>query len=307
MSESEYLFSKKYYRRILFASGLSTAIALIATRFFIIPYFTKQPVQDFTSILSAIIDNLFAALVSSLAITLLILWLLPASSKSTDTNIVEPAELKSVLRESLTQTSYFRYSGHTARWTCAKTLPYIVSEARARDTTIQVYVTILDPDDKRACERYALLRNRIGIEAQEPEYLRKKHRLELFAAIVSAYSWRAEEPRLDLEIGLSDKVSIFRVDLSSKAAVVTTPGVRKPALKFDSDSPFYNLFREDVISLHEQSRILPALRGIPFKQLNLSNTKKILQDLGVDLSDLVDADINKVADMARTAENPYPN
>jgi hypothetical protein len=306
MSESEKFLSKKYYRRILLASGLSTAIALIAIRFFVIPYFTKQPVQDFTSIINAIIDNLFAALVSSLAVTLLILWLLPTSSKS-NVNVVEPYELKSVLQESLVETSYFRYSGHTARWTCAVTLPYIVSEARARDTTIQVHITILDPDDKRACGRYALLRNRIGVEEQEPEYLRKKHRLELFAVIVSAYSWRAEEPRLDLEIGLSDKVSIFRVDLSSKAAIVTTPGVRKPALKFDSGSSFYNLFREDIISLHEQARILPKLPGIPFQQLNLNNTKKILQGLGLDLSDLIDEDIDNIANMARKAENPYPN
>lgn len=307
MSRSEYLLSKKYYRKILLSSGFLSGFLLIFVRFFLVPYLSNQPVQDFTSIFNAVIDNLFAALASSLSITLIILWLLP--NPRDDSNVIESAELISVLRESLNKTNYFWYSGHTARWTCSQTLPYLAAEARARDITIRVYITIIDPDNNKACQRYADLRNKIGIEKSDPEVLRKKHRLELFSAIISAYSWKSREPRLQLEMSLSDKVSIFRIDLSSKSAIVTTPGARKPALKFDSSSSFYNLFLEEVNSVHSQSRLLPTEKRLSLRNRipEADTIGNFLESLSLNTSDLTNDDLISIAKMALAGENPYPN
>lgn len=307
MSQSDYLFSNRYYRRILLASGLLALFALLIIRFFLVPYFSGQQIEDSSYIISAVVDNLFIALVSSLLISVLIFWLLPISSEASNAIVVEPASLKSVLKESIADTNYFLYSGHTARWTCAVTLPYLASEAATRDTTIQIHLTILDPEDKQACNRYAILRNRIGVEKKAPAALMQKHRLELLSTIVSVYAWKVQEPRLDLEIGLSNNVSIFRVDLSAQSAVVTTPGIRKPALLFPSESPFYNLFREDVISLHEQSRILPDVDGTALEQLDVANTRKLLKELGLEVSSFSDDDMKEIATLAHTANNPYLN
>lgn len=305
MKESGSLLTNKYRRRIFFASGITALVALVSMRFFIIPYFANQPVQDFSSIINAILDNLMVALVSGISVTALILWLTPPDLRKADVEVIESAELKNVLSEALKQTSEFWYAGHTARWTCSVTLRQLKSEAELEGVSKKIHITILDPTDLKACQRYAKLRNRLQIEKEPVSSLEAKHQLELYSTIVSAYVWRTEAPLLDIEIGLSDKVSIFRVDLSSNAAIVTTPGTRKPALKFSSGSTFYKLFREEVILNHLQSRLLPLnVIGVPFKQLDIDNTRRLLTSLIPNL-DLDDREIEEIIRIAKKAENPY--
>lgn len=307
MPDSTDLLSTKYHRRILFASGIAALLAIGSLRFFIIPYFTKQPIQDLPSIISSILDSLMVALISSMVITALVLWLIPPSRQKALVKIIQPFELKDTLADALVQTTEFWYKGHTARWFRSITLPQLASDARSENVSKIIYLTILDPSNTRVCEYYAQYRQRLRSASKNDPWTAKRTRIELLATILSVYVWQSQEPSLNITIALTDKVSHFRVDLTSSMAIITKEDSREPALSCDSGSLFYRSYREDVLMSFQQSRQLPRnVKALSFSDMNNNNTKDLLNELNLDTSDFTDRDIAEIISLAKRPENPYP-
>jgi hypothetical protein len=306
MENTEQLLRSKYQRRWFYISGVAAFVAVISIRFFILPYFSGEQPQGVLVIVNSILDNLTAALVAGLATTSIILWLTPPQQSRALVKIVEPVELKKTLKDALTQTNEFWYRGHTARWTRCVTVPQLAAEARAENISKNVYVIIIDPHNITVCDYYSRYRQRLRSATKSEQWTAKKVQLELIGTIVSAYAWQAQEPSLNISMALSDKVSLFRVDLTATSAVITQEDTREPALRCDADSIFYKAFREDVIMTYQQSRILPKAQGVPFNDLTISNVRALLNDLGFVGMGLNDDDLMRVIAIARDAVNPYP-
>ena len=130
--------------------------------------------------------------------------------------------------------------------------------------------------------------------------------LELNATIISAYAWQAQEPALDINVALIDTVSLFRIDLSSRLALITKEDPRELALKYNKGSLFYKSYLEDLRMHFRQACQIPkSVQGVPLKNLNIDNVKSLMSVLGLDNQNLSDTQISEIISLAQKAENPY--
>jgi hypothetical protein len=131
--------------------------------------------------------------------------------------------------------------------------------------------------------------------------------LDLLATIIAAYTWRAEEPLLDVEVGLHKTFSLLRIDLSSHSAVITKEDPLEPALKCDVGSFFYDSFLEDLRLTLQQARRLPkGAIGTSRAQLTAADVQRLLDELGLQFPQaLVAQDFENIIAKVKDAQNPY--
>jgi len=296
----------KYQKRLLFGSSFLAFISLMIVRFFMIPYLTGKPIEGFVDILYSITDNLLAALVTSISITLLLLWLTPPSLESAIMEVVESPRISEILRRGRNHAMEYWYKGNTGRYFRSITLPELAREARLDNATKNVFLIVLDPTKYDACEYYALFRQRLRSARRENFWSRKHVQCELNATIVSTYAWKTQEPALNITVALVDSVSLFRIDFSSNLVLITREDERQPALMCETNSLFYKSYREDLFVSFQQSRILPdSIKGIPLQDLDAETLRILMLDLGLGDQELSDSDINNIINIAKKAENPY--
>ncbi|WOD37773.1 hypothetical protein [Nodosilinea sp. E11] len=297
---------KKYQKRLLFGSSFLAFISLLIARFFMVPYFSGKPTASASGIISSILDNLLAALVTSISIACLVLWLNPPEEQSAIMEIVDSPHISGVLKKGRDRVSEYWYKGNTGRYFRSVTLPDLANEARLDNTTKNIFLIILDPTNEKTCNYYSSFRGKLRSAAKDKPWTGLRVRLELYSAIISAYAWKAQEPALNITVALVDTVSLFRIDFSSRLVVITREDERQPALMCRSDSLFYKSYREDLFVSFQQAKILSNnILGVPFTLLDVESTRKILDDVGLGCRELSDSDIFEIISLSRRAENPY--
>jgi len=298
------LLVSKYRRRAFMAGGLVTLFALFCLRFYIIPYFSGAEIPAIASILDSIVDKLFVALTASIIVTALVAWLTPPSNYAAVMEVVDAYKIQDTLEEAQRNTHEWWYRGAIGRHFRCATLPNLVSEAKKRVIVIKAVVLILDPT--KGIEYFRLNRARLQLASKNKNWTVESIQRELYATIVSIYAVKAKEPSLDITIGLLSALGVFRIDLSSRVALVTTEGQKDPALRCDEGTLFYKSFREDLNLSLQQARILPNnVKGVLVEELDATVLKTLLGDLGFADNGLdVDA-LNDIINLVKGGENPY--
>ena len=109
-----------------------------------LPYFGGQSIStSFLPILGSVDDDLIAALVATLAIAALLLWLTPPALSSAEVEVIEPWRIGEVLQEAHVQTSEWWYRGHSGRHFRSVTLPQLATDARNENVTKTVFILLL--------------------------------------------------------------------------------------------------------------------------------------------------------------------
>jgi hypothetical protein len=296
----------KYQKRLLYGSSFLAFASLMIARFFMIPYLAGKPIEGIISIIYTIIDNLLVALVTSISITLLLLWLTPPNIESAIMEVVEPPRISEILKRGRNRAMEYWYKGNTGRYFRAITLPELAREARLDNSTKNVFLLILDPTNRDACEYYALFRQRLRSAEKEIFWSGKRVQCELNATILSAYAWKTQEPALNIKVALVNIVSLFRIDFSSNLVLITREDERQPALMCETSSLFYKSYREDLFVSFQQARVLPDnIKGIPLQSLDIRSVRDLIFDLDLSGQELSDSDINSIINMAKKAKSPY--
>jgi len=304
--DSNYLLGNKYRIRRYFLFGLTGLLAFFFLRFFVLPYLANTPLLNPTEIAVVTIDNIIVAIIVVLSTTAFILFITPPSTRKPEVSVVESGNLKYALEEELKDTKEFWYRGHTARWSRSVTFSKLAKSARKDKRTIRIFLIILDPNSDAVCESYANFQNKFGQSKNNIEPLKHEIRLELLATILSAYAWANKEPLLKISIGLWDKLSLFRVDLSDSAAIITKPDIDEPALSFPAGTRFFMSFREDLQVSYSQSRVLPEKKSnIRFGNLSPKNLKQFFANIGIRCNDINDNSLRKIIEMSEKPETPY--
>jgi len=308
MSGPASLLSSSYRRRQFFVFTALALLALGFARFYLLPtLFGARPVS-WIDILGALLDSFIVALAASGATLAFLSWITPPAVRRARLRVVEPGDLKRTLRDALKGTREFWYRGHTARWTRSVTLPFLAAQAREEKSAVEVYLIISDPNDARVCRTYAEFGHQRRPGDQEKPWDPRRVQQELYATILSAYVWMAEEPLLTVSVALSSQATLFRVDLSSSAVVITTPYPRDPAMLAVSASSLYKSFREDLRVTFQQCRVLPRDRIAP-RRVNLTQpvVSELLQMLGFDSASLTPEDLGTILKTVQQPASPYPD
>lgn len=306
MSDKGNLLLSPHTRKWFFVSGITTLLVFVGIRYFVIPHFYPDVKLNFFAITSIIVDNFIVALVSALSISLIILWLNPPALGRAVVKVVGPFELKNVLNNAFGDIKEFWYVGHTAKWTRSVTLKKLSNYAKNNNVSIDVFIVILDPNSNSSSCYNAEFHKRFVSKYKNIESLIRKNNIELFTTIVSLFSWKQEQPLLNIQLALTDKVSLFRIDLYSKFALITQADPRAPGLKYEMGSLFYNSYREEArIRFHQSRKISDSINGVSFNELNHDKVKKLLSSLEFNISDISNSEIDEIIDKARNPKSPY--
>lgn len=300
------LLEAKYRRRVFFTLVVILLMLLLVLRFFVLPAISDADLLTWDVIASRSLETIFGAVVASVAVTSLILWLSPSARQKAVMEIIPPFRIKETLEEARGKTGEWWYRGHSGRHFRAVAIPALAKQARTANVTKRIVLQILDPTSDAVCSNYSAYRQALHSAIRDQPWTSQRVRLELYATIVSSYAWKTQEPLLDITIALIEKVSLFRVDLSSRLALVTKEDPREPALRFDEGTIFYNSYKEDLRLSLKQARELPRdVAGPRLTELNEENVRELLQNIGLVTPVLEAQDIQSIIDIAQKAENPY--
>ncbi|MCI2254224.1 hypothetical protein L2D08_07595 [Domibacillus sp. PGB-M46] len=302
----EKILVSTYQRRIFYIISFSFLALVELIRLFIIPVIFNTERLGLDSILNLILDNLFATGFVTIAIASLVFWLTPAVENEPKLETVEPRRIGGLLKRAR-ETNEYWFSGNSARYTRAVTLPELAENSRTQNISKSITMLLLDPTDKKLCEEYIKYRSGVRSANKSGEWTLERIRKDIYASIIAAYAYAAEHPLLEIKIGLKKAFSLLRVDLGENLVVLTKEDKQDPGLFAEAGSFHYSVYREELKFSLKQSKILPihSIQGIPFSDLNKNNVKKFLNDLDIYESSISDQDLEEIIKLAKDKENPY--
>lgn len=297
----------RYARRAFYFVTILICALLGIIQFFVIPVATSTQAPSLGSVLSSLAGALLTSIVSGVLIATLLFWLIPTSDEKTQAiEVIAAYERTELHEQSRADTQIWWYTGATARYNRAITLPDLARRARLANASKGVVLLLIDPDNIDICTHYANWRNGLRSTKASHEWDTTRVRCELLATILCAHSWSSQEPFLDITIGLKQEWSVLRVDMSSRLALVTVEDTRYPALKCGADGFYYNILREDFRLRLSQTRKVPMdVVGVAFEELTPDTARRTLGTLGLRLDGLSASDLQRIVALARTPENPY--
>ncbi|MFQ3545804.1 hypothetical protein Q7A53_17125 [Halobacillus rhizosphaerae] len=300
----EKILLSKYARRTFFFISLILFIILLLIRLLLMPALSNLLDENIFNIINTMIDALFSTGVSTVVIASLAFWLTPRVVKKSQMEIVEPKQVKDYL-ERARETDEYWFMGGTGRFTRSKTIPKLAIDARHSNFSKKIHIIMINPENRRVCEKYVDYRNKVKSGLNQ-RWNYKKLKKEILSTIVAAYTWRKEQPLLEVEVGLIEHYSLFRIDLSTELAVITKEDPSEPALMCEKGTFFFKSYLEDLRLSLSQSRILtPKIDGIPFSKVNGEEVQKFVESLGIETDPFDIDDFEEMAKIVIKGENPY--
>ncbi len=173
-------------------------------------------------------------------------------------------EVSEVLAVARTETDRWIFKGGTGAHTRVVTLPDCARRAHRNRRELLVRMEILDPTDHDLCARYAGLYRSLaeGADDDAHTWTAKGTQIEVYATIAAACWHKQQLPHLlDIKIGLTSSVSLFRWDLSTGFLVVTQRGPRFPAMIIERDRPYYDSWNIELRTSFAESRAVAIDRA----------------------------------------------
>jgi hypothetical protein len=235
------------------------------------------------------------------------MWRLLSSGDSVK-SISGPA-ITRILAEARAGTDMWLFKGGTGTYIRAVTLPECIERAKRGRSKLRLMLELLDPTDESLCASYAQLHSNLSDDgAEEKAWDSMGTRKDVYATILSACWYRQRNSHLlELKIGVSDTISLFRCDLSSHNLVITQRGPEFPGLAIPRTSPHYNPWYVELENSLNQTRLLPVERATPLgPRPTVDETRELFAALGIPLTDeFQDSDVADIARAALSRADPY--
>lgn len=303
---------RPYIKRYFYTIVLLIAVLITVVRYAVIPYYCNADCLQTNSaytVIQKILDDFLSSLVVTIGVGSLLLWLAEPSDRLVGAQPIEPKMIKIYLEQAMRDTEYWYFRGGTGTYLKAVTLPNLARFARQRGTRCKVTIDILDPTNIELCELYSRYRNSMAsaLNMGNDPWTSSRVRTELYATILLVCMLKADEPLLNISIGLSQEMSIFRYDISSMYAIITNEDPQAPAFKIDKGTYFYNSYSEDTILHLEQAKKinLDKVKGLPRNTVELEAVESLFQSIGVLTPDLTQEGLQQIMERALAPKNPY--
>jgi hypothetical protein len=273
----------KYLKRNFLVAASLGAVVLALVRFFLLPRLDNSVDVGFGKFVAEVTIALLAALITTVAATLLITWLTPPEDIGKPIEVIPPTgkQIPALLKQLAGSTSTWRYSGGTGTYLRAATMPRLANSAVNESRTIVVEAVLLDPRDRKLCDEYAKYRSSGKSGRSDREWTSDRVRYEVLATLISAFIWRQHSHYCEFRIKLKSSLSHFRYDWGDDYVVVTTEDPDDPALKVARGTPYHRSHGEDLRwNFVYNSKELPASIPHIIRDGNL-RTLDSLEDLHI--------------------------
>jgi hypothetical protein len=301
------IFSKQHYRRTFFGVVALVLVLALVTRFFVLPHFA--PVQTLTgpALLGLLLDNLVVSLFLAVCLGGFVFWLTPAIVKRSAMEVIEPKQIKPLLRAAASATHTWVYKGACGRYTRSTTLPKLAEAARTEGIGRDITICILNPKNDALCAAYATYRRSLKSGTTGRPWSRQVVQEEVLATAVTALRFQFSEPLLRIRVFFVDHFSAFRLDIADQYVVVTKEDKEASALRADAGTYFYDSYKDDVRLTERQSREMVCCGKLEFTgTLDEAQLHEALKcaDL-VESTKLADLDTARLLAAVNLPSDPY--
>lgn len=235
------------------------------------------------------------------------MWRLLSSGDSVK-SLTGPA-ISRVLAEARAGSDLWLFKGGTGTYIRAVTLPECIERAKRTRGRLRFLLELLDPTDEQLCRSYTELHRNLSHDgSEEKSWTALGTRKDVYATIMAACWYRQRNSQLlDIKIGLSTTISLFRCDLTSHNLVITQRGPEFPALAIPRTSPHYNPWYVELENSLNQTKLLPVDKATPLSPLpTVDETRDLFAALGIPLTEeFADADVAEIASNALNRLDPY--
>ena len=300
--EIQNLLKSPYKLKMFFIYLTIGLIALLLINFMLLPYIFNNAIPSLEKILTDITTNLSTLVATSIVTTLFLFLVTPKVVNESDINIISPHDLKDTLSNITNNTDFFTYYGHTARWNRSVTLPKLLQESNSDHSTKKIDIIVIDPDNEQATLYYSNFGHGTRVYGNKIN-TQNDVKLELFITILTLFEYQ-QNPFLDITVYLSSNISLFRMDLTENALILTKPYSEEPALLFYKDSFFYKSYKEEINIAKEQSKKLVFPKNNK-QEINKESCRRILKQMHFNIDMLIDEDINTIINGIKNNIKPY--
>lgn len=235
------------------------------------------------------------------------MWRVLASGDSVKS--LNGAAITRILAEARAGSNLWLFKGGTGTYIRAVTLPECVERAKRTRSRMRFLLELLDPTDEPLCARYTELHSNLSDDgAEERTWTSLGTRKDVYATILAACWYRQRNSQLlDLKVGLSGTISLFRLDLTSHNLVITQRGPEFPGLAIPRGSPHYNSWSVELETSLDQTRLLQVDRATPLSATpTAAEARDLFAALGIPLDEeFTDDDARDIAMGALNRVDPY--
>jgi hypothetical protein len=172
------------------------------------------------------------------------------------TSILLPQDIGGALQAIARTASEYKIFVRTGRHFRAEILPTLVKQAQAGRRPLRVEVVLLDFRDVEVCARYANYRKLSSFDRQlwDTSYV-KKEILATILAVVRAS--RDNRGLVDVDLFLSRRLSIFRIEGSSEEILVTREDPKDTASRYARIHRDFSAFASEFAWIRDDSFRVP--------------------------------------------------
>ncbi len=143
-------------------------------------------------------------------------------------------------------TSHYLFWGRSGSFFRAFSIKKLDAESRLKNRAVEVTVILPNPTIQALRRKYAEILASLD-EASDEEALTAN----VLATYIICATIESNSSQLSISVYLSDSLPGYRIDMSDKGLLLTQDAKSKPALFFEADSDYFDMFRS--IGLHERS------------------------------------------------------
>ena len=298
-----------YRRRLFFGIALLMILLLALLEFLVLPaLFEQLPIPPLHAVLSRMAASTLAAAVASVVTTTVLLYFSPPPAPETGTTIVRPSDRGRVIESTRQDADNWWFSGGLGRYTRTATLPKLAGQAIKNNRTTAVTLHLLDLHDEATCEACAQYRQSAPATGQGATWTRRRVELELATTLIAAaLHQHAAKPRLTVEIRWRPAMSVFRIDLGARGAIMTQEDQRQEALFFGPGSGGYLGFREQlrVDDRCLRSARMPGIVARTPHDLTENELRGAIPGSDLEQLQLTAAELTTILGWLRAGESPY--
>lgn len=180
-------------------------------------------------------------------------------------SVVLPEDIGVTLRTIAAAAMNYRISVRTGRHFRADILPKLVERARETRSPMRIEVVLLDLRDDGVCQRYASYRKDASFDREKWNDLYVKK--EVAATVLALLNASRELPSLvEIQIFLSKRLSIFRIEGSSDEILVTREDPKDTACRYHRTHRDFGAFLTEFDWIRDEAYAVTddeALEAVP--------------------------------------------
>lgn len=302
------ILEKRHIRNWFFIIVALLVVGFLEIRYGYLPTQDNSLATGWTILFANIIDGIIVSIIATIFIGVFLFLITPEVVRKSSISIVEPRALPELFEKAFFSSEIWWYKGGCGRYLRTKTLPMMAKWARKSSHSREIRVIIIDPANDELCEAHATYRRSTASgQSEKTKWDAESVRNELYATIITTLIYQINEPLLRISLSLTCHFSTFRIDLSKEYVIITKEDRKAPALRCDSNTFFYQSYKDEIVLSQNQSKYVGKLICATYvlKSITPEAVKKILGQIGMMNPKLSEDSYNKIAQLCKEQLNPY--